>query len=821
MKMTTQLKHILLGLPEEIQELEGLDLRLQNPFDPWTFIFLALAVTAFAGYLYTHTDNRIPRIRRLVMAALRVLLILLVLVVMQKPVLDAYIENKVRGTLLIGLDASGSIRIEDQRHLQEDLVRAAIALGDLSALNGLDQPLPKPAEHYNAVSRERIINGMFSHPDFPLVEKLAESYDLTFFTIGELAAEIGNPYRSLLEEEPETGEGRAQVWNATQRRTALGTSIREMLERERGRSLIGMFLLTDGANNAGFPPLSAATMAAEEDLPLFFFGSGVTTPRDIVLQRLSGPSVVIKEDPVSLNVRLRGRGFEDEEVTLKLLKNGMPISEKSLVLTGGEQTTQLTFVPDEIGDMELTARIEPRPGETLDDNNETSHSLQVIDSRFNVLFAEHLPRWEFRYLLANLTRDSRIKADVYLHEGGLTFAGDEDSPFVDRFPATREALFHYHVIILGDISADTLGAATMSNLAEWVSQFGGSLVLLSGRAHNPWTYGNTALAPLFPVEFPDRIPHPNPNFYRNPALLTLTPGGERSELLNMFEEDGLSPGADKDPIWERLPPLEWVAAVTRAKPAAEVLAIDPSTLRETRHGHLPLIARQSYGLGTVLYFGSDNFWRWRSFQEPGIGDFHRQFWSRVVQQMAMSKFLSSSSLTNLSFAENRYVVGDRIRVMGRLFEPGYEPTTDATVPAQIGFTPEDSQTETVSSLNLRQLRGQPGQFQGEFPAAAAGTYRVYLERDPEEDVRTPVTEPRFEMGETDMNENLMRRMAEISGGKFFREENLYELPDLLSEREEMVRTPMEISLWASPFVFLLFLLLATGEWLTRKLSGLR
>jgi hypothetical protein len=64
-------------------------------------------------------------------------------------------------------------------------------------------------------------------------------------------------------------------------------------------------------------------------------------------------------------------------------------------------------------------------------------------------------------------------------------------------------------------------------------------------------------------------------------------------------------------------------------------------------------------------------------------------------------------------------------------------------------------------------------------------------------------------------------MAEASGGRFFREETLHELPDLLSEREDKVRTHMEIPLWASPVVFLLFLLLATGEWLTRKLSGLR
>nr|MDA3873921.1 hypothetical protein [Kiritimatiellia bacterium] len=242
---------VLLGLPEEIQRMDGSGLRFREPFDPWTFIFLGLGALLFAGYLYAHTDDRISKKRRLWMAALRALLLLLVLVVMQKPTLDAYTENTVRGTLLIGLDASGSMRIEDQRHQPDDLVRAAIALGDLSPEKGLDQRLSGPAERYNTVPRKRIIDGILTHPDFPLLEQLSESFDLTFFTMGVQATEIGNPYRDTEEDQAaDDGEEEdAAGWNPNQRRTALGASIREMVERERGRSLIGLFLLTDGANN--------------------------------------------------------------------------------------------------------------------------------------------------------------------------------------------------------------------------------------------------------------------------------------------------------------------------------------------------------------------------------------------------------------------------------------------------------------------------------------------------------------------------------------------------------------------------------------------
>jgi len=84
-----------------------------------------------------------------------------------------------------------------------------------------------------------------------------------------------------------------------------------------------------------------------------------------------------------------------------------------------------------------------------------------------------------------------------------------------------------------------------------------------------------------------------------------------------------------------------------------------------------------------------------------------------------------------------------------------------------------------------------------------------------------VSDARFELGDTAMNESLLREMAEISGGEFFREENLFGLPDRIAQRTEKVRSPMEVELWSSPLYFLLMLVLVTTEWVLRKLSHLK
>jgi hypothetical protein len=67
-----------------------------------------------------------------------------------------------------------------------------------------------------------------------------------------------------------------------------------------------------------------------------------------------------------------------------------------------------------------------------------------------------------------------------------------------------------------------------------------------------------------------------------------------------------------------------------------------------------------------------------------------------------------------------------------------------------------------------------------------------------------------------MNEPLLRQMAELSNGAFFRVENLFQLPDAVRSKSETVATSVDAELWASPFVFLMLAGIAATEWALRK-----
>lgn len=84
-----------------------------------------------------------------------------------------------------------------------------------------------------------------------------------------------------------------------------------------------------------------------------------------------------------------------------------------------------------------------------------------------------------------------------------------------------------------------------------------------------------------------------------------------------------------------------------------------------------------------------------------------------------------------------------------------------------------------------------------------------------------MTEPKFELGETAMNETMLKEIAATTGGAFFREEDLFTLPEKISQRAERVKSPLEVELWSSPLYFLLLLGVVSAEWILRKMSHLK
>ncbi len=788
--------------------VSGAHLVLRNSGALGWIIFLALVLVALTWWSYWRDsrDMLSPGRRRL-LVSLRLALFGLLLLLLLRPVLAFTIEGSIRRTLITLVDASASMKIQDPRFDEADLKRAAIATGELNARKGLDQSLSEgKAAKLKLVPRVDLLKAALKNGQIDLYERLSRSFDLATFAFGQNLTEIAGDATS------DAATSGAPAWidalDPKERATALGDAVREILTRKRGQAISGIFIPTDGSSNIGIDPLEAARLARQEGVALYPYGVGITSPRDIIVGNLFTQEVAFVKDELPVTIRVRGQGLRGQTAKINLRLGDEVVASKDLTFENDqEQTVSLPFTPTRTGEFELRASIDPREDEAVKDNNSVAERLKIIDSKIKVLYIESTPRWEFRYLQSVLLRDRRLELKCLLQEGDEGITEGENSPYIAKLPQTKEELFKFDLIIIGDISAKDFVGDQMAWIAEFVSKFGGSCLFLEGARNGPQTFRDTPLEKLLPVETVEAAGRPAAPDHQ--TALELTAQGRTSPLLR------LSPKEDENAsVWQHFPRIFWTARVGRAKPAAEVLLQDSDPAKATRYGKMPVFAQQQYGLGQVLYVGTDNTWRWR---RNANDRYYPMLWGQITQKLGLHHILGGSKRTQLSVDKQSYTTGERVAVYARLYRPDYSPVREPTVAAHYAIQGAAAKQD----ITLRAVPEQPGMYHGDFVALTPGLYQFSVVNDPQTIIEFSVTEPQFEIGETAMNEGILKQMAEISGGAFFREETLYQLPDIIRGKMERVESTVDAELWSSPFYFLLMLAIATVEWVLRKRSQLK
>jgi len=166
-------------------------------------------------------------------------------------------------------------------------------------------------------------------------------------------------------------------------------------------------------------------------------------------------------------------------------------------------------------------------------------------------------------------------------------------------------------------------------------------------------------------------------------------------------------------------------------------------------------------------------------------------------------------------------VGDPVTVFARLYNDSFQPIADSQVMAQYTVETGSAGVAEKTPVMLRAVPEQPGMYRGDFVALQAGRYKLSTVNDPATAVEFSATEPQFELGETAMNEGLLKQVTAISGGRFFREEDLGDLGKELNSKPEILHTARDVEVWSSPFFFALLCACACTEWILRKRWNLK
>jgi hypothetical protein len=817
------------------------ELRFQ-PVADWPVVILFAAV--LIGLLWVRPRHvRLGVGKWIALIGLRLVVVLLALFAMLRPTLVYTKQEPVKASLVMLLDGSRSMQVAD-------------SLGDKPRWDAMRMLLDAAADD---------------------LAKLDEKWEISAYvigggTIGATNEEENADSKTNAEPSPnpslqgrgvtakvEVRDGKVQLApTAEGEQSAIGAAMAESLDREEGGRVLAMLLMSDGAQRATPPqdlaPQLAARRLAAENIPLytFTFGkSGGSERSDLAIDDLVTNETVFAETPVEVRGRLTAQGYANERMKVQLLwetDGKMKVVDTVQTDTGaegGSVPVTLRHTPRAAGEYKVTLRVDPREGELVTTNNEVSTFVNVRAGGINVLYLAGTKRIggapgpEQRFVRASLAQSPDIVVErrrINYEPMGVDVTdalgvGAKGSDGKASAPA-RAAVERPDVIILDDVDAQGLNAASWAAIAERVREGAGLMVLGGYHSFGPGGYRDTPLADVLPV---DIGPAQRQNFNEPPRedvhlkgpvrMRPSAPLGARHPVMQV-EASGAPGQGSGGGGWEKLPALDGANRISRRelKPNAQVLAEADDAER-----HPLLVAGQS-GDGRVLAFAGDSTWRWPM---AGFGEAHRRFWRQAVLWLA-KKDEQTDGRVWIRLAGRRVMRGTRVD-----FEMGAEDAQGAPVDTtvfEVAVATPSGANETVRPTRTEDSGSNTQSGAAEWGATfreteTPGDYKIVVTaRDGSNvlgkaEARFLVPAQDLELDRPAAEPTLMAQLAEMTkpaGGAALAAE---ELPDLLKRlaqkppeiQEEVVA---KITYWDTWPFFLLFVGLLSAEWYLRKRWGL-
>jgi uncharacterized membrane protein len=596
----------------------------------------------------------------------------------------------------------------------------------------------------------------------------------------------------------------------TVERTDLARALGEAATRLRSRPLAGLVVISDGMDNTG-------RQAVQElgDLPVPVYALGFrpvdeATGFDLAVRQVRAPERAMVNNEIKVEAVVSKTGAPATEATVEI-KRGRDTFATQKVSFGpgaGEQKVSLNLTPRQAGTFVLTAEVKAPAGERVLANNSAHFPLRVDVEPIRVLYLEGFLRYEYKYLKNRLEDDP----DVNLVSVVRRVNPEHTEPRGGKDLVTPGRLKDFDVVILGDMEASYLSAPECQALVRWLDEKGHSLLVLGGyHSFGPDGFRSTPLADVLPVVFAEKPP------YQSEEPFVMEPRKAEHPLFEI-SSDHVKDAA----VWRAAPPLLGLSVVQRAKPGAEVLAVNPGLLVDGQPAVVAATQRAG-GAGHVLVLTADTTWRWSRFPRVlGQPDtLYARFWSQAVRWLAARDQNDQRPLLAVSTDHPDYEVGKQVTVrVVRQPRPdndlaGMEVTAEVTGPS--GKT---------TPVPLRAGSAEPDVFTGTFFPPAGGRYEVAASltgggKAPEHQVAEFLVQGfDLELADPGTNRAALQAIANATGGAYFDVEDAEQLAAKVPHKERRLPQVRRLELWNSPLLFLGFLAAVTGEWVLRRRNHL-
>jgi uncharacterized membrane protein len=646
------------------------------------------------------------------------------------------------------------------------------------------------------------------------------------------------------------------------RATALGSALRTLSERYRGRPLAGILLFTDGnatdlhsaPDLTGLPPIFPVVLGRPEAI------------KDISLQQVRVSQTAFEDAPVSIQAEVGAAGYGGEDIVAQVLeRGGKKVAEQKLTARrdGSPLAYRFQLRPETQGlsFYRLRVRSSAEAG-APDDSAKSSEATLANNTRilavdrgkgpYRILYVSGRPNWEFKFLNRALEDDQELQLvgliRVAKREPKFTFIGrpgetsnplfrgfgnqsaDEveryDQPVLVRlntrdgfelrggFPRTPEELYGYCAVIIDDLESEFFTPDQEALLQRFVSERGGGLLMLGGmETFQQGKYQRTPIGDMLPVyldnvEGADKPP--------GALRMNLTPEGWLQPWARLRDNES----AEKSRL-ESMAPFQVLNRVREIKPGASVIA----TVSDESGKPWPALVVQRFGRGRTAALTLGDVWHWGLHDADAHRDMDKA-WRQLMRWLVTDTPARVELIANPQSDDANGAVTLEVRAR----DPKFQPLDNASVTIEV--QPVMADAAAGASTNALRLPAEPsvkepGLYQLTYVPRATGGYQAtaYVTNDVGAEIgraqagwSTDLAAEEFRS--LSPNVSLLETIARRTGGEIISASRLDEFARKLPKKQAPVMESWTYPLWHTPAMFAVALFCFVSEWGLRRWKGL-
>jgi uncharacterized membrane protein len=607
----------------------------------------------------------------------------------------------------------------------------------------------------------------------------------------------------------------------------LGDAVERVRQELESVPVSGIVLVTDGADNSRVPIGDQLLSLRARSIPVFTVGVGEERfDKDIEIRRVEAPHTVMRGSAITADILIRQRGFSGRRLPLIVEDGGRIVAADTIAMPadGDVAPLRVSVFLNTAGARALTFRIPVQGGEQVTQNNEAVTLVDVRQRREQILYIEGEPRYEARFVRAAVKADSNLQLITMqrtAEDKFLRLDVNSGEQLVTGFPKTREELFGFRAIVMGSIEASFFSQEQMKMLADFVSVRGGGMLFLGGRrAFAEGGYTGTPLAEVMPVVIEGPPVADSLTFFADLKAM-VTPPGRSSSITQIAQTV-----AKADERWRTLPNVTTVNYIRRVKPGAITLlqGVKPDSGRAGWPSQRldsytqPVLVTERFGRGVSMALPVQDTYLWQMDPRADSTDISYQtFWRQLLRQLTADV----PGPLQLSVPTDQVMAGQPATIRAIVTDTLYRPRNDARVTMHVSGAVAGS-----PDVPMEWVVDRDGEYRATFTPTTNGLQTIRVEAVDSagqrftDSVVVRVGDLNAEYVDAEMRASLLKRIADETGGKFYRPDRVSTLPEDLAMSKNGVTVVNQLDLWDMPFLFLLLVALVCAEWAYRRARGL-